>query len=365
MAEKNDLGESKRRRPQPGRGGLTDRQLRQRRSRILKDKIEEQQEQDNWQGIARDGDKSRGRFVTRLYAVILTALVVTVIAILNYTRPAFLFRRKKAPPPLYMATIHPPNVVMDRDLPRFFQTYSIATPNNKDARNAAVRVVRNRQALNNGTGRLKVVLKAWDATTINQLVERDICGQRFSSAYLDMATNERQSDLVMWCLLTTRITEGFFQESVEMLGNAFLLNQKRGIVVRKSDGRISNAFYLHPRLPGEMTSDTAPLPMHILSWLLDNPESALSNPIFSLQDKIAEYIFAEEHRDRYMYLDEVCQDSQPSRAIARQCLQQKHPLSHEDSQQACCYFVVPEAEGGTIRTLSSEAKDRESKGVRA
>lgn len=347
----------RRKKPSPaGRGGMTPHQLRQRRTRILKDKASESQGEREWQETAQKGQETRNYYMTKFYVVFFTALVVTIVAILNHTRPSFLFKRRKAQPPMYLATIYPPNVVMERDLPRFFQTYSIATPNNKDARRAAIKVANSRRALKEGTGSLKVVLKAWDSSNIDLLLQRNVCGKNFEDAYRS-SSQQRQDDLLMWCLLTTRITEGFFLESVEMIDNAFITARKRGMMVRKADessseeegtGRISNAYYLHPRLPGEEEAKTAPIPAMVLGWLLNHPENDLSDPSKSLQEAIYDAVSSMENgMDRYILLDEVCQATQPRRAIGKHCT--------NGPTEECCFFVVPEAVGGNVgRNLEDE-----------
>jgi hypothetical protein len=343
-----ELLPKQKKRPPRSAGALTPRQqLRQRRIRMLTDQYRERKEQEHMHHEKRRGTQEE--YMTKLYIVVATAVVVTVVALLNYTRPAFLFRHKKAPPPVYMATLYPPTVIMDRDLPRFFRTYSIATPDNEHARKATIKVIRSRRALNHGTGNLKVILKAWDEYAIGQMMERNICGLDFEVAYRS-STLERQNDLVTWCLLTTRITEGFFLDSVEVMSNAFLLNKNRGMVVQTANGRLSNSYYIQPRLLDDGDSHPAPLPAKVLTWLLDHPESSLENPTVSLQETIYQLVSEEEYRDRYMYLDEICQQNgdPPSRAIARQC-QRQRSHDHSSSSDVCCYFVVQQSEGGTIR----------------
>ena len=272
-----------------GRGpgsGMSSQQLRQRRFQILKDKAQDEQQDKLWMEASQQGMKQRKQYMTKVAMVVVTAAIVSVVAILNHRRPSFLFNRTKAPPPLYLATVYPHDVVVERDLPRFFQTYSIATPQNKHARKAVIHVSNSRNALKYGTGNLKVLLKAWDDSNVNQLLERNVCGRNFEVAYR-ASTSQRQDDLLMWCLLATRIVEGFFLGSVEMIGNAFVLAKQRGMIIlqtgesskdttpndedneeesRDKNGRISNAYYLHPRLSGE-ESFVAALPSMVLDWL--------------------------------------------------------------------------------------------------
>jgi len=332
----------------PSDGGMTSQQLRQRRARVLQDKQKEENGQKQWQEIAEQGKERRSYYMTKFYIVIISAIIVTVVAVLNYTRPALLYNRQPPPPPLFLATRYPRDVIMDRDLPRFFHSYSIATAHNLPARNAAIQFANSRNALQLRTGNLRVILKGWDTSHVDLLLERNLCGRQFERAYTNSSSPERQDDLLMWCLLATEITEGFFMESVEMINNAFTLARKRGMLVRKSSdggsstrGRISNAYYIHPRLPEE-DPDTInpPLPSQMLWWLHEHPESSLEDPTAAFQQALYDVAFSEAHQGRYMVLDEICQETQPKRAIAKQC--------SKETTDRCCYFVVPESEGGRI-----------------
>ena len=353
--------DTRRKKPSPaGRGAISPQQMRQRRPRILRDKIRDsQEEKELYYHSTKKGSDTHAYDKVRIYIVVTTAIVVTVVAILNYSRPAILFHRKKTPRPMYLATLYPPDVVMERDLPRFFQTYSIATPGNKNARKAAIKVSKSRKALREGTGNLKVILNAWDSSNIDQLLERNICGRKFEVAYRS-SSQERQDDLLMWCVLTTRISEGFFLESVEMISNAFTVARKRGMLVNKvvskteadDTGLISNAYYLHPRLPGE-DSMTAPFPAAVLGWLLHHPEGDLEDPSKSLQQAIYDLASSDENKERYIILEEVCQTTQPSRALAKQCTQ--------GPTKDCCFFVLPASACGHVGTSPEDEGDIASK----
>jgi len=384
---------------------MTPQQLRQRRVQIIKDKVQDEQEEQKWIEASRKGLQTGQQYMIKVYRVIVAAIIVTLLALLNHLRPAFLFKDKRrrlppAPPPLQMATLYPPNVILERDLPRFFRTYSIATRKNIHARRAVLNVIESRMALNYGTGNLKINLKAWDRTMIRPLMmEKNLCGgTAFELAY-QSASIERQNDLIMWCLLTTRIAEGVFQGSVQMLTNAFHLYKKRGMVViptsSSGDGdeshrrRLSRNFYLHPRIleeeEDEDVNGPAQLPSEILTWLLEHPESSLSNPSLALEEQIYNLVMSSssssellqqqeqdqqdpnEGGDRYMFLDEICQESSlppPDRAIARmscdnendedtsiaEAKESRRSLSeNNNNNNSCCYIVVRPTEGGRIR----------------
>jgi hypothetical protein len=171
--------------------------------------------------------------------VIGTALIVTICAGLK----CFIFHCKKAPPPYHVGTLDPPNVEVERDLPGIFRTYSIATPDNKEARRAVKKIVASHNALRKGLGNLKVLLKAWDGSNVTRLLERNICGANLRQAYHATATDERRADLVMGCLLAPRESEGVFLEAVQMTDSPFFFAKRRGIVVQSSwTDRVLNAF---------------------------------------------------------------------------------------------------------------------------
>lgn len=59
------------------------------------------------------------------------------------------------------------------------------------------------------------------------------CGSDFSQVYPN-STEERKNDMVMWCLLATKVVEGFFLESVQLMDSALILAKGRGMVVKAS-----------------------------------------------------------------------------------------------------------------------------------
>lgn len=337
--------------------GMSAKQLRQRRNRIIQDKMAETRDLDEIKDLTQKSDQIRAHYMTKLYIVVFTAFVVTLMAATNFMKPAFLYKRRKNQPPMHLATLYPPEVVLERDLPRFFRSYTIATPTNRFARKAQVRIVNSRGALKHGTGTLPVLLRAWDETDINLLRERDFCGKDFEAAFVE-GSQERQGDLVLWCLLATRVVEGSFLESVEMTNNAFITARKRGMIVQRQRdvddapdrATISNAYYLHPRLPGEEHLPMAPLPSKVLKWLFAHPEASLSDPKLALQDLLYQLTSSEENRGRYMILDEVCQGTRPKRSIGEQC----------SKTGECCYFVVPQREGGKFDDISDDEEDEEA-----
>jgi hypothetical protein len=254
---------------------------------------------------------------------------------------------------------------VERDLPRFFRTYSIATPGNKEARRAVRKMVASRNAMRKGLGNLKVLLKAWDGSNINRLLERNICGADFKQAYYATTTHERQADLVMWCLLATRVSEGVFLETVQMTDSPFVFAKRRGIIVQStSTDRVSNAFYLHPRNLS-YDSTMAVLPSKVLSWILANPEEVVPD-LIEYRQMLQAYIYELVHSDgnddnKYLILEEVCQQTPPKRAIGKVCSNSNTNTNNDDR---CCYFVLPESEGGRFGESSSDSGDEKRRSLR-
>ena len=100
----------------------------------------------------------------------------------------------------------------------------------------------------------------------------------------------------------------------------------------------------------------------LLSWILSNPEEkvpALQEYRQMLQRYIYELVHSEGNEDKYMYLDEVCQDTPPKRVMAKECGRSGR------SAQECCYFVVPESEGMFAESDSSSDDADESRTLRS
>ena len=331
---------------------LTPRQLRNRRQRIIRDQVQEHREEKKIRALAAEANTQSSAFMVKFYIVVGMAILVTILALLHHLKPNFLYKQRTAKQrPYHLSTMYPPNVVAERDLPRFFRSYTIATPQNKEARMAAVKISASRKALKEGNGNLKVVLKAWDASNIDQLLEHGACGVDFHQAYESASSVERKEDLLMWCLLTTRYAEGFFLESVEMLQSAFIKARRRGMVVKSSDSGLSNAYYLHPRNLG-YDSTFAVLPSKVLTWILANSEDVVPSTEEyrrMLREYIDALVHSEGNEDKYMILEEVCQPYEPPRSIGKRC-----------GIDDCCYFVVPDSEGGNFERDSNDKERGES-----
>ena len=360
--------------------------------------------------------------------LIILALIVTLISGIQYTRPQVLRKllgfkstsggRKdkstepKVYQPYYIATLYPPTVVIERDLPRFFRSYSIATDENQFAQDVVQSMIQSRNALKKGSGRQAVWLKAWDEESIQQILERNICGTDFTSLYNNPSLKlEQKQDMVMWCILTTRLADGFFMNNIQMIEGRFsplLLTKNRGMIVRRrpptttthSDNpKYMNSFYLHPRNLNDTSTALAILPSKVLNYLLDEIQSNIDDQqgrnnnnaggdgldIDKYRNGLQSHIYGLLNSDNvddgmsiddYIELTEICypssstaaanQESPPDGAIAQtsscnNAVFEENSADHivelNDNQtddEECCYFVFPEPESLQFKRKSKK-----------
>lgn len=170
-------------------------QLRQRRAHFLQSHAREEREQQQVKKSLRRGSDVSA-YMLKFYIVVGTAIILTLVAVLNHIRPKFLFGKPKAGvPPFRFISIYPPGITIESDLPRFFRTYSVATPQNERARMAVIKMVNSRKVLRQRSGSYKTYLKTWDASSASILIERRICGSDFEAVYM-ASSAERKNDLV-------------------------------------------------------------------------------------------------------------------------------------------------------------------------
>ena len=332
-----------------------EQRVRQRRTRIMNETKQHKDEERRVKQSVKNSAASSSTHFIQVFMVVFTALIISIGTILRYAQPQFFSRlwKRRNIPPFYFATKYPSNVILDRDLPRFYQTYSIATSENELARQAVNKIIRSRTQLRHRLGQTKAILKAWDDANIKTLVGRGLCGDDFAQAY-HKASKERQEDLLMWCLLATRVVEGYFKESVEMVDSAIFLTRKRGMVVKKQSplgggdghGALSASYYLHPRLNNTLLEW---IPSRVLAMAISTTEEDLLDPATakeSLEHYLYDLVIAQGNEEDYLVLDEVCQREQPERAIGKDC-------SPSDGGE-CCFFAVPEHYGGRFNLNEEE-----------
>jgi len=338
------------------------KRLRQRtRSRIINDKKEDKKIEVIVRQSIVNNSRYSGHFI-RTFLVVITALLCTVVAIIQ-SKPKFFDRllKRNSIPTFHLATKYPNTVILDRDLPRIFGFYSIATPENVFAQKAVRRVCNSRTQLRRRAGRIKTIVKAWDVSNIENVVNQEICGHEFVTVYRsDRISQQRKDDLLMWCLMATRATEGFFMESIDIIDSPLILTRNRGIVVLKQTttaaaadgyaGELSTAFYLHPRTDKTKMNW---IPSKILAMLISSSqeehEEEKNADVGSTQQEMVQkllydLVITQENEKDFLILEEVCQENRPERSIA----------IDTKSSNDNCYFVLPEKYGGNFNSIREE-----------
>lgn len=323
--------------------------MRQRRSQILRDKNEDER----IKGAIKKSvvNSQNSSHILKTFLVLITALLCTVGALLRFTNPKIVQRFWKKPLPVFhLATRYPTNVVLERDLPRFFRYYSVATPENAVAREAVQKVLRSRDQLRRRAGRIQTIVKAWDDSNVEQLLNQQICGDEFEVTYRS-ASQKRKDDLLMWCLIASRVIEGFFKESLEMIDSPLFLTRNRGIVIKRQPragvadgyGAFSSSFYLHPRVNNNSAIDW--IPSKILAMLVSSPEVEGDVEGQELLERLLyDLVVTQGNENEFLVLEEICQEDQPERSTA-----------FDTSNNADgCFFVIPEIYGGNFEPSDDE-----------
>lgn len=323
------------------RGDSNGRNLRQRRTQILKDKQEDERIKRVIQNTVISSPYSS--HILKIVLVVFTALVCTVGALLHANKPNFL-KQSKPIPTFQLSTRYRPEVVVERDLPRFFRHYTIATPENAMAREAVRKMLRDREQLRRRAGRIRTILKAWDDSNVEQLLNQGICGDDFEAAYR-RSSQPRKDDLLMWCLIASRVSEGFFKESLEFIDSPLFLTRKRGIVIKRQPpagvadgyGALSTSFYLHPRINDSIAINW--IPSKLLKMLVSTTgQEGEDGGQDTIERMLYDLVVTQGNEKEFLILEEICQETRPERSIALE-------TAENDDK---CYFVVPEIYGGTF-----------------
>ena len=334
---------------------LTTQQIRQRR-RFLKSSHEEEAKNQQIKMAVKQWNSPGNMYFLKLYLVISAALICTVAAVVTHYKPdlipTLLGKKTMKEKPFKIASVFPPNIILNRDLPRFFRSYSIATQDNQAARIAASRSAKTRIALRKVPGsNFKVYFRTYDDYAVRHLLEGRGCGHQFNPVY-DSSSDERKSDLIMWCLLGTNAVEGFLQNSVQIVKSPLSMTKGRGIVVRPSsnpDKALSSLFYLHPRNLTQKEPIINRIASRVLTWILSHPETDAANYDEyreMMQAYIHELVHSEGEEENYIFLDEVCQPYRPPRTVAENC-----------EGEICCYFVLPDTHYSILFEESSSSDE--------
>jgi hypothetical protein len=362
---------------------LSSSQLRSRRSRIDRDQARDQREENIVKKHIQQSSQKTNHYMIRLYLVVGTTIIVTILALLNHTRPRFLYQRqqqrnkkqqRRPLQPFILGTMYPPAIIQDLDhkeLPRFFQTLSIVTPENVHARHEVARVVHSRVNLR-ADSTFPVSVKVWDLAQFQIYLDHNICGPFFSEMYekaRHQGDVDRQLDLSMWCLLTTKVVEGFFLPSIDWVDSPIAFLKQRGMVFQththtstttatredNDQPRLSSSMYLNPRssttFEEESSSSssktmTAILPSKMLTWVLSNEPSHFESPQ-DYRRAMEMYLYELVHNAKgdhhFLFLEAHCYgqgqgQAHLKRSMAKEC--------GRDNNDECCEFLLPESEGG-------------------
>jgi hypothetical protein len=345
-----------------------------------RDQARDQREERKIKKQVEQSSQTTNHYMIRLYLVVGTAIIVTIVALLNTARPRFLYQRQdpkqqKRPRPYTLGTMYPPAIIQDLDnkeLPRFFQTWSIVTPENGKARHEVTRVAHSRAKLR-ADSVYPVHVKVWDQAQFQIYLHHNICGTYFSDMYekaRQQGDMDRQLDLTMWCLLTTKVVEGFFLPTVDWVDSPIAFLQQRGMVFYNNhhhdnqedehqSPRLSSSMYLNPRTTATTTLDpsssttTAMLPSKMLTWVLSNEPSQFESPQEyrrAMEMFLYELVHAEGD-DHFLVLEATCGQKQAhsnvSKKLKRSMAKECNDNSNNNDEE-CCEYLLPESEGGNF-----------------
>lgn len=167
--------------------------------------------------------------VQKIYLALIMNIILVVMGGLIYWKPEVFFQtiaKSRASgngktllqwPPHHLAVLFPPQTRLKTDLPKFFQQYAIATPENYHARQAVRQLLKVRSRLKP----FQIFVTAWEREgMMSDYPVDDYCGTGFSAAYQyarttgslrEPASVRHAEDLLVWCLLHTYQNDGFYQ----------------------------------------------------------------------------------------------------------------------------------------------------------
>jgi hypothetical protein len=268
-------------------------------------------------------------------------------------------------------TIYPADMPIKRDLPRFFQSYAIVTPENLPARRAVRQVAAVRRiATDSGRFNQKLKLQAWEHEDFTRQLPGhsldSFCGAGFNNQYtyqqkqileseastgnVNVDDRTRPDDLMYWCILQSGQHDGFVRWNVTV--EASLTRGMPGVVgvytdLETGQRRVRPSFLFLPirerkkKNDHEDTEMSTTVPFKMIKWLI-NPVNAL----YTQADyEIALYKFIEEEADRWVLLHAACTVSERStldttqRRVVTEC--------HDDDKttgedETCCAIYDPQ-----------------------
>jgi hypothetical protein len=257
-------------------------------------------------------------------------------------------------------TIYPASLHIKRDLPRFFQNYATATPDNLQARLAVKQVAAVRWVVvDSGRFNHKLQLHAWEHEDfIGQLPGESLdsfCGAGFSNRYYvqrqqqvavpNVDARNRPDDLVYWCLLQSGQHDGIVRWNVT--AEASLTRGMKGVAgVYTVNGqtRVRPSFLFLPirdrKKNDQDTGLSTTVPFKMMKWLL-NP----GNAQYAQEDyEIELYNIIQEEADRWVLLNAACTVAErtPLDTSQRRLVTECHADSGTGNEEICCSIYDPQ-----------------------
>jgi hypothetical protein len=235
------------------------------------------------------------------------SLVLLMAGVLLYTYAPGLvhkwFSRKPRLPTRSLLSVYPPHVALRRDLPRFFNQYSLATADNLATRQA----VQHAQVLRQGATQAGSIYQQtihvwpWELAQFRrqfspQQVPMDAyCGAGTEAIFTNRP--ELREEILIWCLLATGHDDGMLRFGVQRVHGS-VARGLQGVAVRY-DGqpqRVHSAsLLLLPLLDpvslaeGKEMAPSTKVALHAMSWLRQN--AALIANVDELVQGLEEYLY--------------------------------------------------------------------------
>jgi hypothetical protein len=284
-----------------------------------------------------------------------------------YAYPTLIFPQKSARlVDRRIMTIYPAALHIKRDLPRFFDSYAIVTPDNLPARRAVRQVAAIRRiVIDSGRFNQKLKLQAWEHEDFTRQLPGQaldsFCSAGFKNQYrfqqkqqqdqveasIDVDDRTRLDDLMYWCLMQSGQHDGFVRWNVTV--EASLTRGMQGVAGVSTDtvtgeGKVRPSFLFLPiRAPKKDDQDvglSTEVPFKIMKWLLDPANFQYTQEDY---EKVL-YMFIKEEADRWVLLNVACTVSErgifdtTKRRVVSEC----HDSSDNDDEETCCSIYDPQ-----------------------
>jgi hypothetical protein len=278
-------------------------------------------------------------------------------------------------------TIYPAALHIKRDLPRFFDSYAIVTPENLPARRAVRQVAAIRRiVVDSGRFNQKLKLQAWEHEDFTrQLPGKSLdsfCGAGFKNQYrlqqkqqqdqveasIDVDDRTRIDDLMYWCLMQSGQHDGFVRWNVTV--EASLTRGMQGVAGVYTDAitgklKVRPSFLFLPiRAPKKDDQDvglSTEVPFKIMKWLLDP-----ANFQYTQEDyEKALYKFIKEEADRWVLLHAACTGSERGTldTTTRRVVSECHDSSATGDEETCCSIYDPQLRPYSPRVRHDDDED--------